>query len=279
MDPVMLIQLTTDMSRLHKKNLARFDNDASACYDRIIVGLGMLAARRCGMPQNAIQTHASALSLMQYTVKTIYGVSEKSYHGTVFEPLFGTGQGSGASPAVWLSLVVILLNTLDRITPQRTTFTSVDGKIVNSRLVDAFVDDTSLGFTDDNLTYQDMINTLQMISQKWEHLLHLSGGALNLTKCSWYVLYWDWTNGRPCLRQHTSDDPTVSLQQGSDTTVATPIRMMKYQEAPRILGVHLSPSGDFSTQIKVCKDKADGFALKLLSPRLCILGTEWMSLC
>ena len=37
MDPIMLIQLTTDLSRLLKTNLARFDNDASACYDRIIV--------------------------------------------------------------------------------------------------------------------------------------------------------------------------------------------------------------------------------------------------
>jgi len=267
-DPIMLIQLTTDLSRLLKKNLARFDNDASACYDRIIVGLGMLAARRCGMPSNAIQTHASALSLMKYTVKTIYGVSEQSYQGTVFEPLFGTGQGSGASPAIWLSLVVILLNTLDRIIPQRTTFESVDGRIVNSRLVDAFVDDTSLGFTDDALSYNVMITTLQTISQTWEHLLHLSGGALNLKKCSWYVLFWDWVQGRPMLREHTPEDPTICLTQGSTTEAPVPIRMMDHKEAPRILGVHLSPLGDFSTQIRVCKDKADSFALKLHSPRL-----------
>ena len=61
MDPVMLTQLTTDISRLLKVNLARFDNDASACYDRIIVMLGMLAARRCGMPTNVVSTHTKAL--------------------------------------------------------------------------------------------------------------------------------------------------------------------------------------------------------------------------
>jgi hypothetical protein len=37
MDPIMLTQLTSDLCRLLKHNLARFDNDASACYDRIIV--------------------------------------------------------------------------------------------------------------------------------------------------------------------------------------------------------------------------------------------------
>ncbi len=97
MDPIMLTQLTADLCRLLKHNLARFDNDTSACYDRIIVALGMLAARRCGMPNNAIQTHADCLELMKYTVKTAHGISEDSYHGTPYSPLFGTGQGIGAS--------------------------------------------------------------------------------------------------------------------------------------------------------------------------------------
>jgi hypothetical protein len=122
MDPVMLTELTTDLCRVLKHDLARFDNDASACYDRIIVALGMLAARRCGMPDNAIRVHAEALQFMQYTVKTVYGILENNYHGTAFEPLFGTGQGSGASPSVWLTLVVILLHTLDRLVPDRMNF-------------------------------------------------------------------------------------------------------------------------------------------------------------
>jgi hypothetical protein len=74
---------------------------ASAFYDRIIVALKMLAARRLGMPDNAIQCQAQALEMMKYTVKTIYGISEKKYtKGTPFKPFFGTGQGIGASPAV-----------------------------------------------------------------------------------------------------------------------------------------------------------------------------------
>ncbi len=120
----MLTQLTTDLCRIHKHNLARFDNDARACSDRIIVALGMLAARRCGMPETAVQTHADSLKLMKYTVKTVHGISESNYHGTTFEPLFGTGQGSGASPSVWLTLVVVLMNTLDRLIPERMSFQS-----------------------------------------------------------------------------------------------------------------------------------------------------------
>ena len=56
MDPLMLNQLTTDLSRVLKVNYVRFDNDASACFDRIIVALGMMAARRCGMPTDACKS-------------------------------------------------------------------------------------------------------------------------------------------------------------------------------------------------------------------------------
>ena len=187
MHPILLIQLTTDLFRLLKANLARFDNDASACYDRIIVALGMLVARRLDLPYNAIRTHADALQVMRYTVKTIHRISKDTNQSTPFASIFGTGQGSGASPAVWLTLVEILLNTLDRIVPERTYFTSPQGNLQSSRLVDAFVGDTSLGFTDINSTHEDMIHRLQEISQLWEHLLNLSGRAPK--KYNWYILY------------------------------------------------------------------------------------------
>ena len=180
MDPIMLTQLTTDLCQILKHDLARFDKDASACYDRIIVALAMLAARRCGMPPNVVRLHSEALQFMKYTVKTMYGVSESNYHGTIFEPLFGTGQGSGASPSAWLSLVVLLLQTLDRIIPDRINFEPISGARSHARIADAFVDDTNLGLTssDDDTSYEDLIARLQHIAQTWEHLLYLSGGNL-----------------------------------------------------------------------------------------------------
>ena len=268
MDPIMLNQLTTDLCRLLKTNYARFDNDASACYDRIIVALAMLAARRCGMPTHAIRTHAKALEFMKYTVKTVYGISEDSYQGTPFAPLFGTGQGSGASPAVWLSLVVILLNTLDKVIPDRISFRSPDGTLDHRRLVDAFVDDTAIGFTDTgDKSFHDLVSTLEHIAQTWEQILFFSGGSLNLGKCSWYIMYWDWRNGRPYLRDVNADDPTVQLRHGGSATKTT-IRRQPLTAASRVLGVHQTPMGDFSVHISELKKKADTYAGYLKSPRL-----------
>ena len=220
-DPIMLTQLTTDLCRILKHNHARFDNDASACYDRIIVTLGMLAARRCGMPENAIRTHADSLQLMKYTVKTAHGISDNNYKGTVFSPLFGTGQGSGASPAVWLTLVVVLMNTLDRMIPERMAFKSPDSDMTHSRLIDAFVDDTSLGYTDPGLlTLETMIEKLNRMAQTWEQLLYYSGGALNLAKCSWHIMYWDWHKGRPRIRPLAPTDPALTLTTQGQTSDA-----------------------------------------------------------
>jgi hypothetical protein len=268
MDPIMLTQLESDLCLILKHNLSRFDNDASACYDCIIVALGMLAARRCGMPRNAIRLHADALQFMKYTVKTMYGISDNTYQGTPFAPLFGKGQGSGASPAVWLTLVVLLLHTFDRIIPHRMNFVPISGARIHSRSSDAFVDDTSVGFTSrDDTSYSVLISRLQEVAQTWEKLLSLSGGKLNLNKCSWYVLRWEWKNGRPIHRKIQSEDPTVALTQGDDSTPITR-RQHTLEQSSRMLGVHLNPLGDFSDHLQILRKKADEFSRRILSPRL-----------
>ena len=90
-------------------------------------------------------------------------------------------------------------------------FAPITGDYAHSRLVDAFVDDTSMGSTSDSdsATLNDVISRLQIIAQTWEHLLFLSGGKLNLGKCSWYVLRWEWDKGRPVISPIKPDDPTL----------------------------------------------------------------------
>jgi len=268
---VMLQQISNDICRTNKVNLIRFDNDASACYDRILVHLGMLAARRVGMPDNAVRIHADTLKNMHYKVKTVFGISNDSYTGEPRQPLFGTGQGSGASPAVWLTLVVVLMNTLDRLTKERTRFRSPDSPMHHKRLIDAFVDDTSLVFNDSQqlMAPEQLTRQMEQIAQRWERLLALSGGALNLKKCSWHMMYWEWRHGRPRLRPRTTTDPNIALQTqtGTLSTSAT-IRYTSPDESTRILGVHLNPLGDFTKQIQVLQEKSDKMANHIRTSRI-----------
>ena len=207
---------------------------------------------------------------MRYTVKTVHGISKDNYQGTAFSPLFGTGQGSGASPAVWLSLVVILLQTLDRLIPDRVNFSSLSGDIVHKRLSDAFVDDTSLSFTSssDDTDLNELIARLEKVAQTWEHLLFLSGGKLNLAKCSWLIVRWEWTNGRSVISPVKTTDRDVRVYQGTNTQDASIIRRTALDESTRMLGVLMKPLGDFGPHIKYLEKKADVFATRILSPRL-----------
>jgi len=41
--------------------LAIFDNDASGCYDQIIVAIGMIAALHLNLPKSSAKMHGSAL--------------------------------------------------------------------------------------------------------------------------------------------------------------------------------------------------------------------------
>ena len=117
---------------------------------------------------------------------------------------------------------------------------SPDGKIANTRLVDAFVDDTSIGFMDvGSMEFDDLVQRLQEISQSWKHLLHLSGGSLNLQKCSWYIISCDWKDGCPVIWAPQESDPEVKLHQGTGTATIT-IKHMKLDEAPWVL-VYSSP--------------------------------------
>ena len=67
----MLNQISNDICCTNKVNLIRFDNDARTCYDRILVHLGMMAARHVRMPVKAVRIHADTLEHMQYKVEIV----------------------------------------------------------------------------------------------------------------------------------------------------------------------------------------------------------------
>ena len=129
------------MLHTNKINGIIMDLDATACYNRIVVSVGMLACRRLGVPITAIRSHADTLKYLKYYIKTMYGISINSYEGTIFEPLFGTGQGSGASPAIWLAISVILLTSLDNLENNGFKFTDPTKKLTIHHKGAVFVDD------------------------------------------------------------------------------------------------------------------------------------------
>ena len=108
---------------------------------------------------------------------------------------------------------------------------------------------------------------LQHIAHTWENLLFLSGGKLNLAKCSWYILQWEWEKGRPKLRPICLlDDPAVRLYHG--TSELSTIKRSTVEESHYMLGALLNPMGDFGDHLRFLINKANSFSSRLMSPRL-----------
>ena len=60
---------------------------------------------------------------------------------------------------------------------------------ISERSNDSFVDDTAIGLTAKPLeSYEDITNRMNILANKYDKYLNLSGGRLAVHKCLWYFL-------------------------------------------------------------------------------------------
>jgi hypothetical protein len=107
---VLLKHLTYEMMHLTKTDGGTFDNDAKACFDRIIPALTNLRSRQLGVPASACHTHAELLRMASYVVKTQAGISDQSYSSSDEEPLYGEGQGTKWATAAWVIIGTLIID-------------------------------------------------------------------------------------------------------------------------------------------------------------------------
>ena len=104
-DKVVLMEPKYLYSRLSRPALLTMDNDANACYDRIICNLAMLISQYHGMPPNACAMQAATLKQTKFHLRTALGISKQHYKHSLEKPIYGSGQDSNSSPACGCQLV------------------------------------------------------------------------------------------------------------------------------------------------------------------------------
>jgi hypothetical protein len=141
----------------------------------------------------SVPPHADTLRNMLHKVRTSHGVSDEAY-SALREHLYGIGQqGSGAGPAIWVALSIIMIECYKE-TENGMYFSDPENIVELEQWLDAFVDDAELGLNDfwneNNPALGNMIDDFKKAAQKWERCIFTSAGALELSKCSWYYIYW-----------------------------------------------------------------------------------------
>jgi len=243
--------------------MAIFDNDLGSCYDRILVNLVMVCARRMCMPVESVLAHSETLRQMKYTVKTVYGISENHYCGTASHPLAGTGKGSGAFPAVWLTICAVTINAYCLAAPRKMKFIDPTGTTRSERSVDAFVDDTSVaGLTDypgdKPMSALTMLKLLEKCAKTWQK------ETLELSKCYYYMIQWHWdSQGYPKMTEFRQNlDNSGRKNCGSGEYQNKSVR-----NSSKVLGVMIPVNDDWNDEINRLASKSDNHARLTMSHR------------
>jgi hypothetical protein len=147
-----------------------------------------------------------------FRLRTAIGDSINTYTNTKETPIHGTGQGSCASPALWLLISSILMDILQK-NANGIKIVDIDKTVKVKQWIEGFVDDTLL-FTNVEFISQcgkTMAKTLEEDGIEWAGLLAASGGKLELQKCFFYILSWTWNDKGEAIPQTMSQQGEISI--------------------------------------------------------------------
>ena len=95
-EPIILETMTYQTATLTRTSCSTFDNDAQACFDRVMPNLFNLHSKQLGVPQDISNSFTKHLQHFNYAIKTSMEESINTYCNTKETQLFGVGQGGGA---------------------------------------------------------------------------------------------------------------------------------------------------------------------------------------
>jgi hypothetical protein len=265
-DALMLRELEYEMGRITRKACLHFDNDATSCYDRIPCALANIMSRKYGIHRKVCIVQGKTLEEAKYYLKTKLGVSDEFIQHCKAFPIFGTGQGSGNSPAVWLFISSTLFDIYDKLATGSTYQTRDKSMELVVKAV-GFVDDVRTStndFANNGLTIDHLVDMATKDSQAWHDLLAICNQKLELPKCGYHAIMYEFEpSGEPLL----IDQPAsrLTLQDGAGDSLD--IKQWATTMATKYLGAHKCPA-DQKKQKQVLKEKCDDFARVINSSHL-----------
>ena len=244
------------------------ENDATACFDRMLPSLVTLSLRANGVSEAIAKIIGTTLLKMRYRIKTKLGISKRFYSHSADHPVYGTGQGSAGSMAFWLLISTILFDIMRKIA-HGMQFTDPTSTYTIKRTMEGFVDDTDVAVNDAQAktphTPAKLVQVLQDDAQHWERLLFISGGKLELNKCFFYALIWQFdTDETPTLTPKDQIPHQLMITQGNDNE-PTEIIQKDCSEPHKTLGVMKAPNRSQNGEIQRLLTKCNDHAKAILS--------------
>ena len=230
----------------------RFNNNATACFDRIMPHILCLCLRSYQMPAESTRRLGDLLRYAKYAIKAANRVSKETYSHSIESLVFGTGQGSTVSATGWGKLVSIALDIHDKqrfgsqYSDPEGTFKTIIGML-------GFVDDNNILNTGGkHESIEDVIKRTQHDAKLWNDILKATGGTLNLLECFFQVTTTTFSRGgAPVIAAHDEswyidivDRTDNSTQRVKALSVYTP-----YKSLGTIQGICKKQDDQFEVQL------------------------------
>ena len=102
---------------------------------------------------------------------------------------------------------------------------------------------------DESTEYEEqenqLVESINKIASYWEKMLHTNGGKLELSKCFWVLISWKWVRDVPQMKRIHNPNATMKIKQ-SDTGNEVNISRKEVDDAPKVLGCHMSADGKWT---------------------------------
>ena len=277
-EALLHLQLLADHTRIWKKNLAVLFNDAAGCYDRVPPNLAELALRRIGCPPSIARAHTKTQRMMKHYIKTSTGVSpgyikfSPTQQQVISEGIItilagligGIGQGGGASPIIWLAILLIMLGAYKQTQDGANIIDIITSKVIQLWII-SYVDDNSIvkHFQHDS-TIPQILTSMKQCLQEWHKLLQITGGDLCLEKCKLIIMRWKQVGerGNLVLMRKIDCNETIKISSIHDDTPKQ-VERIDPDNAERVLGIRLPLTGDMSIEKDYRKEQLLSFCKKL----------------
>jgi zinc-binding in reverse transcriptase/Endonuclease/Exonuclease/phosphatase family len=272
LDPTFLEVLQYDYACLTRWSELNFSNDATSCYDRIIPSVSNIIARSMGLHSRVAKIHGDMLEHAVYRIKTQLGISVGSYSHCVDHPVFGTGQGSCASPPFWLLNCSIYFYIYESKC-YGAKYIDLDGSRELRLGMTGFVDDNKCNVNSSPQDESTLCSRAEHDAQLWSDILWSSGGALEHGKCSYRYLKTDFaSSGIPYFRGGAFGTP-ITIHDGHG--VSTVLEHKSAYDAYKTLGTYQAATKHQRAQFEALQKKATHL-VRTLALSSCSAQASWI---
>jgi hypothetical protein len=263
-DVVLRKEMRYMYARMTRTQLGTIDNDAKSCFDRILCNIAMLVSNYNGIPINFCKMQASTLRKTKFKLRTALGDSTKHYSHSEDTPIHGTGQGSCASPAIWLLLSSLLMEILQKHGNGMTMIDVLNNGNIIKEIIEGFVDDNSIFTNEQTNNIIQLLQKLKEDGNMWAQLLQASGGMLELGKCFFYLLTWTWDSKGNPVPANINSQKLLTNSEGIYLNGSKEIlRQKEVQDSHKTLGTYKCLVGKEQDHVGFLTEKSNRMASQL----------------